>query len=115
MKEIGGSVGWILLVVIGIITGTIAGILGIGGGILLVPVLTLLGTSVVQATATSLVGVFFSAISGSIQNYRKGRLNVRDALSLALFGIPTAQVGAWLGDRFPESWLALGFAALMLL
>lgn len=105
---------WALLFLLGILTGAVAGVLGIGGGLLIVPALTLFGINLVQATATSLVGVFLSAASGSVQNWLKGKLNWRAALGLALFGIPTAQLGAWLGDRLPNAWLALGFAGLML-
>lgn len=108
-------VAWILLIGLGIFTGSVAGLLGIGGGLLIVPVLTLAGLSLVQATATSLVGVFLSAVSGSIHNWRAGQLNLPYALGLALFGMPTAQLGAWLADRLPEAWLAFGFAGLMLL
>jgi uncharacterized membrane protein YfcA len=107
-------IDWLLLVGLGIFTGAVAGVLGIGGGLLIVPVLTIAGLSLVQATATSLVGVFLSAVSGSVQNWRAGRLNLTYALGLAIFGIPTAQLGAWLADRLPEAWLAFGFAGLML-
>jgi uncharacterized protein len=69
----------------------------------------------VQATATSLVAVFLSAASGSIQNLRTGELNQSAALILALFGIFTAQLGAWLGDRLPNRFLAFGFAVLLVL
>jgi uncharacterized protein len=68
----------------------------------------------VQATATSLVGVFLSAFSGSVQNFRMGELNWRVSLILAAFGIFTAQAGAWLGDRIPDHWLSLAFAGLLL-
>ena len=104
----------VLLFLLGILTGTIAGILGIGGGLLIVPVLSLWQVSLVQATATSLVGVFISAVSGSLQNLLKGNLNWKASLGLALFGIPTAQLGAWLGDRVSNSLLAFSFAALSL-
>ncbi len=104
-----------LLFLLGIFTGAVAGVLGIGGGLLMVPALTLWQISLVQATATSLVGVLISAISGSLQNWLKGVLNWRASLGLAIFGIPTAQLGAWLGDRLPNSDLAFSFAALMLL
>jgi uncharacterized protein len=105
----------LLLVVIGFFTGIVAGILGIGGGVLIVPILTLWHISLVQATATSLVGVLLSAISGSYQNWRQGRLNGPAALGLALFGMPTAVLGAGLGSKLPNAWLAFGFAALMVL
>lgn len=104
-----------LLFLLGIFTGAVAGVLGIGGGLLIVPALSLWQISLVQATATSLVGVFISAVSGSVQNGLKGNLNWKAALGLALFGIPTAQIGAWLGDRLPNAYLAFSFAGLMLL
>jgi uncharacterized protein len=103
-----------ILFCIGILTGVLSGILGVGGGLVMVPALTLFGLPLVQATATSLVAVFCSAASGSFQNLRIGDLDKSAALVLALFGIPTAQLGAWLGDRLPNPVLALGFAALLL-
>jgi uncharacterized protein len=106
--------GWVLLLLLGTLTGTLSGLLGIGGGLLMVPALTIFGVSLVQATATSLVGVFLSAFSGSVQNLRMGELNWRVSLILAAFGIFTAQAGAWLGDRIPDHWLSLAFAGLLL-
>jgi uncharacterized protein len=105
----------ILLIFLGIATGIASGVLGIGGGLLMVPILTLLHVSVLEATATSLVGVLMSSISGSVQNWRSGGLQKSTALGLALAGIPAAQLGAWLGDRLSEAPLAFGFAALQLL
>jgi uncharacterized protein len=106
---------WALLVGLGTFTGAVAGVLGIGGGLLMVPALSVLNLPLVQATATSLVGVFLSATSGSVENWRKGQLNLKAVAGLAAFGLLTAQLGAWAGDRIPESWLAFSFAALMLL
>jgi uncharacterized protein len=108
-------IGWVLLLILGTLTGTLSGLLGIGGGLLMVPALTVFGVPLVQATATSLVGVFLSAFSGSVQNLRTGDLNWRVSLVLAAFGIFTAQAGAWLGDRIPDEGLSLAFAGLLLL
>jgi uncharacterized protein len=108
-------IGWVLLSAFGIVTGTLSGLLGIGGGLLMVPALTVFGVPLVQATATSLVGVFLSAASGSVQNFRMGELNWRVSLILAAFGIFTAQAGAWLGDRVADQGLSLAFAGLLLL
>lgn len=102
------------LIFLGTVTGIASGILGIGGGLLMVPVLTLTHATVLQATATSLVGVFLSAISGSFRNWRANQLNLWEPLGLALGGIPTAQLGAWLGDRLPDSHLGIAFAVLLL-
>ncbi len=107
-------IGWVLLFILGTFTGVLSGLLGIGGGLLMVPSLTIFGVPLVQATATSLVGVLLSAISGSFRNLRTGELNWRVSLTLALFGIFTAQVGAWWGDRLPDTALALGFAVLLM-
>jgi hypothetical protein len=102
-----------LLILLGSSTGLVAGIFGVGSGLLMVPALTLWGIPIAQATATSLVGVFFSAVSGSLQNWWTGQLNLRASLQLAVFGIPAAQIGAWLGSRLPDTWLAPSFAALL--
>ncbi|MEO0409997.1 MAG: sulfite exporter TauE/SafE family protein, partial [Cyanobacteria bacterium P01_A01_bin.135] len=104
----------LLLLLFGVLTGTLSGILGIGGGLLLVPALILSGApSTVTATATSLIGVFLSASSGSLRNWQAGALNWQVSLTLAAFGIVTAQVGALLGDRLADVLLSLGFAALL--
>lgn len=108
-------VGWGLLFLLGIFTGVLSGLLGIGGGLLMVPALTVFGVPLVQATATSLVGVLLSSISGSLRNFSAGELNWRVSLALALFGIVTAQAGAWLGDRTPDAALSLAFAGLLLI
>ncbi|MGB3491211.1 MAG: sulfite exporter TauE/SafE family protein [Elainellaceae cyanobacterium] len=106
--------GWGLLLLFGIFTGVLAGLLGIGGGLLLVPALIFSGATTIQATATSLIGVFLSATSGSLRNLKAGELNWKASLNLAAFGILTAQVGAWIGDRLSDRLLSLGFAILLL-
>jgi uncharacterized membrane protein YfcA len=60
---------WALLFLLGTSTGLLAGIFGVGGGLLIVPALTLWGLPLAQATATSLVGVLLSAVSGTVQNW----------------------------------------------
>jgi uncharacterized membrane protein YfcA len=108
-------VGWGLLLIVGTFTGILSGLLGIGGGLLMVPALTVFGMPLVAATATSLIGVFLSALSGSIRNWQAGELNWRAALLLAGFGILTAQAGAWIGNRLPDAQLSLGFAILLMI
>jgi hypothetical protein len=107
--------GWGALFVLGIFAGVLSGLLGVGGGLLMVPALTIFGVPVVQATATSLVGVFLSTASGSARNFSVGDLNWKASLVLALFGVMTAQAGAWLGEHIPDAWLSLSFAAFMLI
>lgn len=106
--------GWSLLLILGSFTGILSGLLGIGGGLLIVPALTLFGMPLVQATATSLVAVLLSSISGSWRNLSAGELNWRVSLLLAGFGILTAPIGARLAGRLPEAALSLAFAVLLL-
>lgn len=98
---------------LGIVTGAVAGVLGIGGGLLIVPVLSLWAIPLVQATATSLVGVWLSAVSGTVQNWRKGQLDGRSSIVLALFGMVTASLGAWVGKVVSNAAIAFSFAGLM--
>jgi len=104
---------WLFLLGIG--TGFLSGIFGVGGGFIIVPALTFLGFSVINAAATSLVGVLLTAISGSWQNWLNSQLNWRVCGQIALVGIPAAQVGAWVGDRLSDRWLAVIFSGLLLL
>ncbi|NJN62445.1 MAG: sulfite exporter TauE/SafE family protein [Coleofasciculaceae cyanobacterium RL_1_1] len=101
-----------LLLGLGLFVGALSGLLGIGGGLLMVPVLTAVGFGVLPATATSLVGVMFSSISGSLRNWRTGKLDLRRSLGLASSGIPTAQIGAMLAEHLSPSVLAFAFAGL---
>jgi uncharacterized protein len=113
-ETIAAPIALIGLFMIGIGTGTIAGVLGIGGGLLIVPLLTLWRISLVQATATSLVGVAISAISGSWRNYQKDELRWRQAIVLGLCGLPTAQVGAWAANQVDDRILAFSFAFFLM-
>jgi len=104
----------ILLFLVGIGTGTVSGILGIGGGLLIVPFLSLWNIPLVQATATSLVGVLLSAMSGSWRNWAKGELQWRQAIVLGLCGLPTAQMGAWVANQMNDRILAFSFAVFLI-
>lgn len=108
------SIALVGLFVLGLLTGTASGVLGIGGGLLMVPALLVWGAPIQQAIATSLVGVLLSSLSGSLRNWRAGELNLRASFGLALGGITTAQLGAWLGNQVPAWVLAFSFAALQL-
>ena len=104
----------LLLVAGGICSGIIAGLLGIGGGTLLVPLLITAGLAPVQAVATSSLAILMTAISGSIQNWRTGALDLRKVIALALPALVTAQVGALLADLVLPYLLLVGFGLLLL-
>lgn len=101
------------LLLAGIVTGLLSALLGIGGGLVMVPLLTLVGLPIGQATATSLLAVFCSALSATLRNAQQGEVNGRVAIGLSLSGMVTAQVGAAAAARLPDRPMSLGFALLL--
>lgn len=106
---------WIQLVFCGLGAGLLSGLLGIGGGAVLVPLLLLLGHAPLQAIATSSLAIIVTASSGTLQNWRMGFIDIE---RVALLGVPAllaAQGGVLLADSMPEAWLLVSFGCLMLL
>jgi uncharacterized membrane protein YfcA len=106
-----------IFVLIGIFTGIVAGMFGIGGGILVVPALTyILGFSQERATGTSLAVLLPPVgILACIQYYRTGNVDLKAALWIALGLV----LGAWLGSlgahKIGEVWLKLSFGIFVVL
>lgn len=105
---------WLGLFFVGTFTGLLAGIFGLGGGFLLIPLLSALGIPVAEAAGTSLIAVWFSAIAGSSLNWFKNKLDARKSVQIALLGIPAAQLGVVVSNLFPDRLLKLIFAVLLL-
>ncbi|NJL97873.1 MAG: sulfite exporter TauE/SafE family protein [Synechococcaceae cyanobacterium SM2_3_2] len=99
----------------GAISGILAGILGIGGGVLLNPLLVGVGTTPVQAAATSSLAILMTATAGTFQNWRMGFLQIEKTLYLGIPAILTAQLGVLLGSNAPDYLLALGFGLLLII
>lgn len=111
----GDSVGsWLLLVAVGLIAGTIAGLLGVGGGIVLVPALVLLaGTNLDVARGTSLLVVLLTAATATVTNLRHDRADPQVGWWAGIAGAPAALLASFLGQWLPERQAAVLFAALM--
>lgn len=105
----------IILAAGGLVSGVLAGFLGIGGGTVLVPLLVGLGYTPVKAIATSSLAILITSISGSIQNWRMGYLNAKRVIYLGLPALLTAQIGVYLADRFTPYLLLTAFGLLLLL
>lgn len=105
------SVLWLLPLGVGV--GILAAILGIGGGLVIVPVLNFLGATPVQATATSLVGVFLGATAATLQNWSSQNLQGRLVIYLALPALLTTELGVRLANILPPRYLLLAFALLL--
>jgi uncharacterized membrane protein YfcA len=103
-----------LLAAGGLLSGLLAGLLGIGGGTVLVPILVALNYEAVQATATSNLAIVLTSSSGTVQNWRMGYLDFKRVLLLGLPSLITAQLGAYFGDIMPEYLLLAAFGLLLL-
>lgn len=106
---------WIQLIFCGLGAGLLSGLLGIGGGTVLVPIILLLGYSPLQAVATSSLAIIVTASSGTLQNWRMGFIDWERVVLLGLPALLAAQAGVLLADTIPERGLLLAFGCLMLL
>jgi len=105
----------LLAAAIGVCAGISSGLLGIGGGILFVPALTLvLGLGHVEAEATSLLAIVPVALVGSWRQRGYGNLRVGDAGVIGLLSVGGAVAGVALANVLPVVVLRVGFALLML-
>ncbi|PSF38258.1 hypothetical protein C7H19_07255 [Aphanothece hegewaldii CCALA 016] len=104
-----------LLVVSGLFSGLLAGLLGIGGGTVLVPILITMGYSYAQSVATSSLAIVMTSLSGSFQNWRMGYLKWNKVILLGLPGILTAFLGAYLVGQIPKYILEAAMACLLLI
>jgi len=107
----------VLLVVVGLLAGILSGLVGLGGGVIIVPVLVfLLGFSQHQATGTSLGILLLPAgIFAVINYYQKGLIDVRVVLLIFVGFL----AGGWLGSKISlsvnETVLKKIFAVVLLL
>ena len=103
------------LLAIGLAAGFLAGLLGIGGGIIIVPALVLLlGFDQHLAQGTSLVVIIPAALAGSVTHYRRGRLQLRDAAFVAAGGVVGAAIGSLSALSLDDVLLQRLFAVVLL-
>jgi uncharacterized protein len=104
------------LVAIGVAAGFVAGLLGVGGGILMVPAMVLLmNFDQHLAQGTSLLVIIPAALSGSITHHRNGRFKVRDVVFLAAGGVIGAAVGSVFALSVDDLLLRRLFAGFLLI
>jgi hypothetical protein len=101
---------------IGLVAGLLSGLLGIGGGVIMVPAFTeLLSLSLKSAIATSLVCVGIFGIPATITHAFLGDIDWRLAILLTIGVIPGARVGASLTIRTAERRLRLAVGVFLAL
>ena len=100
---------------LGLFGGIASGLLGIGGGTLIVPIMTFaLGMPIHYATATSMFTMIFTSISAVTKYYQSNLINFPVALTLAAGSIIGAQVGAYTSKKISGRNLTLIFGIILL-
>lgn len=104
------------LIAIGVCAGVLAGLLGVGGGVLFVPGLVIfMNLGQHQAEATSLLAIVPVAIVGTFKQDGYGNVRRNDALLMGLLSIGGAAAGVVLANALSGQALRVGFALLMVL
>jgi uncharacterized protein len=104
----------IAAVAIGVCAGIVAGLLGVGGGVLFVPGLVIfLALGQHQAEATSLLAIVPVAIVGTVKQDGYGNVRRRDAIVMGLLSVAGAAAGVTLANALSGTVLRVGFALLM--
>ena len=101
-----------ILILVGVISGFLSGMFGIGGGSIIVPALVWTGLQQRQASATSLASMIPMSLAGVASYALGGHVDWLAALLLAVGTVIGAQIGTWLLDRLPEvmlRWLYVCF------
>ncbi len=105
----------VLAVVLGLAGGVLAGLFGVGGGILFVPTLTLaLGLTQLHAEASSLLAIIPTVVAGTWRQQRYGNVRWRPAIVIGIAAIGGVEGGVALAESLPEHALRRLFGALML-
>jgi uncharacterized membrane protein YfcA len=105
----------LIVAAIGLAAGVLAGLFGIGGGIVIVPALILLaGFSVTNAAGTSLAALLLPVGAlGAWQYWQAGMIDLRAAIMLAIGILLGAYVGARFGIALPASTVQRAFGVLL--
>jgi uncharacterized membrane protein YfcA len=102
-------------ITIGFAAGVVAGMLGVGGGILFVPALTIaLGLGQVDAEATSLLAIIPVSAVGAYRQHRYGNVRIKDGFVVGALSALGVVAGVGVANAIPERALQLAFAALTL-
>jgi uncharacterized membrane protein YfcA len=108
-----------LLIVFGFLIGILASMVGVGGGVFIVPILTFFYSSlfphVNQATGTSLTVIIFTALASTINYWRQRRIYYKTGLILVVTTAPGAYIGSYLAKITKDQLLGLVFGAFLIL
>ena len=99
------------LIVLGLITGVLSGLLGVGGGVVVVPALIIVfGTSDLLAKGTSMLMMIPTALTGAVSNVRRRNVDLLAAGIIGVAACTTTALGAWIATLLDPFWANAVFA-----
>jgi uncharacterized membrane protein YfcA len=102
-------------IAVGLVAGAVAGMMGVGGGILFVPALSvLLGHSQIEAEATSLVAIAPVALVGAWRQAQYGNVRLRDGVWTGVLSPLGVVAGVVIANAVSQRALEVGFGVLIL-
>lgn len=110
-----GTLATLVLILTGIVAGVLSGLLGVGGGIVIVPALILCsGIQPEVARGTSLVVIIGTAMLGSFLHHKSGQINYQVAITAGLAGMPAAFGASFIGAAASNRVILTLFSGLLI-
>lgn len=105
-----------LLIMLGLVAGSLSALFGIGGGIIMVPMLFLFfGLSIHEAIPTSLLVIFPTTLAGAVFHKKFDNINTEALRFLAPLALIGAVIGAIVTNSLPSAVLGMVFGCIMIL
>jgi uncharacterized membrane protein YfcA len=103
------------LVLVGLLAGTVGSLVGVGGGVVIVPALLLFhGLDARDATGTSIAVIVPAMLVALLARGLQGHVHWKLAGFLAAGAVAGAVAGAWLAGRMDPTWIRRTFALTLL-
>ena len=107
---------YLLALLAGLFTGIGSGMLGIGGGSILVPVLLFIfGLSIKEAIGTSLCIIVLTAVSAIVVHWKEKQVNLKLGIIMASTGVIGAQLGSYLNKIIPDNTIKFIFTIVVII
>ncbi len=109
-----GVASGIALIGVGVLVGVLSGVLGVGGGIMIVPVLMIFfGASDLVAKGTSLLMMIPGSLSGTVANIRRRNVDLRAAATVGLVACLCSPIGVLGAQLLTPFWSNVAFSILL--
>ena len=102
------------LILVGVIIGTMSGFFGVGGGMILVPILLVLGFEIKDAIGISIIQMVFSSVFGSYLNHKKGSLIIGEGIFVGFGGFVGGYIGGYVTAYISDVVLQFLFFVLLI-